>query len=486
MGSGDDQRADLERAPLHKHRRDRPAAAIEPGLDDRAFRAAVRVGDEIEQLGLQRDRLEQLVEIGSFGRRHFDRERVAAERLDLHVVLQELLHHPLRIGFGLVDLVDGDDDRRFGCFGVANCLDGLRHDAVVGGHDQNDDVGDFRAARAHCGEGGVAGRVDEGDRFAAGRNDLVGADVLSDAAGFARHHIGVADRVEQRRLAVVDMAHDGDDRRARNGGAFVVGLIEQAFLDVGFGDALDRMAHFLGDELGVVGIEHVGQGHHAALAHQKLDHVDRALGHAAREFLDRDGFRKHDLARNLLFLVQSPVALQALRAPTERGDRTRTLFLARSRAGDRQPAPVALLGAAGRPGRRHDNLLSGEGERGTLDDPPRFFLFAARDAGRGAGNGCGRGLERPGDRRGRRGFAARKATPRFVLRLPLEIRFLGATKLFLALARFGGLAFEAVARLALAPGSGLRFLAAAILLFVRPRVVQRPGARLALLVGQRR
>ena len=44
---------------------------------------------------------------------------------------------------------------------------------------------------------------------------LVGADMLGDAAGFVRRHIGLAQRIEQRGLAVVDMAHDGDDRRAR-------------------------------------------------------------------------------------------------------------------------------------------------------------------------------------------------------------------------------------------------------------------------------
>ena len=44
---------------------------------------------------------------------------------------------------------------------------------------------------------------------------LIGADVLRDAAGFAATDVRAADRVEQRRLAVVDVAHDRDDRRAR-------------------------------------------------------------------------------------------------------------------------------------------------------------------------------------------------------------------------------------------------------------------------------
>ena len=94
-------------------------------------------------------------------------------------------------------------------------LDRLRHDAVVGRDDQDDDVGDLGAAGAHRGERGVARRIDEGDLAVLRLGHLVGADVLRDAAGFAGRDFGLADGVEQRRLAVVDVAHDGHDRRAR-------------------------------------------------------------------------------------------------------------------------------------------------------------------------------------------------------------------------------------------------------------------------------
>mgnify|MGYP003694227057 CR=1 FL=1 len=67
---------------------------------------------------------------------------------------------------------------------------------------------------AHGGERLVAGRVDEGDLLAVGRRHLIGADVLGDAAGLAAGHVGLADGVEQRGLAVVDVAHDGDHGRA--------------------------------------------------------------------------------------------------------------------------------------------------------------------------------------------------------------------------------------------------------------------------------
>ena len=88
----------------------------------------------------------------------------AAPLLGDHLVLGELGAHALGIGVGFVDLVDRDDDRHAGRLGVLDGLDGLRHDAVVGGDHQHHDVGDLRAARAHRGEGRVARRVEEGDR----------------------------------------------------------------------------------------------------------------------------------------------------------------------------------------------------------------------------------------------------------------------------------------------------------------------------------
>ena len=103
-------------------------------------------------------------------------------------------------------------------------LDRLRHDAVVGRDHQNHDVGHIGAARPHRREGGVAGGVQEGDLLAVFQTHLIGADVLGDAAGFAARHVGGAQGVEQRGLAVVDVAHDGHDRRTGFGRLGVVGL----------------------------------------------------------------------------------------------------------------------------------------------------------------------------------------------------------------------------------------------------------------------
>ena len=104
-----------------------------------------------------------------------------------------------------------------GTFGGLDVRDGffrLRHDAVVGRNDENRNVGDFRAARAHCGKRFVTRRIDERD-LAIVLLDGIRADLLRDAAGFAAGDVGLTDLIEQRRLTVIDVTENRDDRRTR-------------------------------------------------------------------------------------------------------------------------------------------------------------------------------------------------------------------------------------------------------------------------------
>ena len=69
--AGDDGVADAERAAVDEHRRDRPAADVEPGLDDRPGRLSVRVRAQPLELevGDEEHLLEELVEAGLLLRR---------------------------------------------------------------------------------------------------------------------------------------------------------------------------------------------------------------------------------------------------------------------------------------------------------------------------------------------------------------------------------------------------------------------------------
>src|SRR5262249_26327924 len=135
---------------------------------------------------------------------------------------------------------------------------GLRHDAVVGGDYDDGDVGDLGAAGAHLGKRLVAGRVEEGDGLAVVL-DAPGADDLRDAASLGGGDVALANLVEQRRLAVVDVPHDGDDRSARHQVVGVVGLFEQLAQHgrLGAGGQLDGELHAVvdGEQLGHGGLE---------------------------------------------------------------------------------------------------------------------------------------------------------------------------------------------------------------------------------------
>ncbi len=163
LAAGDDDVADLDRAALDENRGDRTAALVELGLDDRALGRAIGIGHQLKHFGLQQNGFFQLVEAGLLERRDFHGDHVAAHLLDDDLVAQQFLLHAVGVGVRLVDLVDRHDDRHARRLGVGDRFFRLRHDAVIGRDDQNDDVGHLRAAGAHRGERGVAGRVEEGD-----------------------------------------------------------------------------------------------------------------------------------------------------------------------------------------------------------------------------------------------------------------------------------------------------------------------------------
>ena len=210
----DDDVADLERAGLDDRGRDRTSALVELGLDDRADRVALGVGLELLEVGHEQDHLDQLVEPDPGLGRDRDERHVAAVLLDDDARLGQLGLDPVRVRVGLVDLVERDDDRDLGRLRVADRLERLGHDPVVGRDHDDGDVRDPRAAGAHRGERLVTRRVEEDDALAV-VGDLARADVLGDPAALAGRDLGRPDGVEQARLAVVDVAHDGHDRGAR-------------------------------------------------------------------------------------------------------------------------------------------------------------------------------------------------------------------------------------------------------------------------------
>ena len=116
---------------------------------------------------------------------------------------------------------------------------------------------------------------------------LVGADVLGDAAGLAGRDLGLADRVQQRGLAVVDVAHDRHHRRALD--EVLLGVLEHRLdLDVVGGvDDLDLLVELVGQHLDRVVGERLRERRHLAERHQLLDHLGHRHAEVLGDVLDR-------------------------------------------------------------------------------------------------------------------------------------------------------------------------------------------------------
>ena len=284
--AGDERVADAQRAALDQHGDDRAAARVELGLDDDAGGVGVGVGLELLELGDDEDRVEQVLEALAGLGRDVDELGVAAPLGGLQAELRHLGAHARRVGALLVDLVDRDDDRHVGGAGVVDRLVGLRHDAVVGGDHDHGDVGDLGAAGAHGGERLVARGVEEGDRLVV-VVDLVGADVLGDAAGLARGDLGrrMASSSDVLPWSTWPMIVTTGGRSTRSSSSSSYSTSSSASSAAETISIL--LVELVGEDLdGLVG-QRLGERDHLAHAHQLLDDVGDRHAEVLGDVLDR-------------------------------------------------------------------------------------------------------------------------------------------------------------------------------------------------------
>src|SRR5580704_12686707 len=127
--------------------------------------------------------------------------------------------------------------------------------------------------------------------------------MLGDTSSFAAGNVGLADGVEQRSLAVIDVAHDRDHRRTRN--FQLVGiLLREHVLDglvchlVLEGDHRGVCAELAGDILDQLTVERLVDGDEDATHEECRDQVLATHAELFGEILNADALRHGDSARD--------------------------------------------------------------------------------------------------------------------------------------------------------------------------------------------
>ena len=285
--TGNDHVALTERTVADEHRRDIATTLVERRLDDAARGLTIRIGLQVEHLSFEQHLLQQLVDTNALLGTDFLTLILAAPLLDQQVHVGQVFAYLVGIGSRLINLVDGKHHRHVGSLGMGDGLLGGRHHRVVGCNDDDGNIGDLSTTGTHGGECLVTRGVEESDLSAVLQFHVVGTDVLRDTTGLTGNHVGIADEVEQRRLTVVDMTHDGHDRSTTEQVVLVVGLLGDGFLHFSrhiFGGE----AELLGHEVDGLRIQALVDAHHDAHRHAGADDLDHRHVHHRGQFADGD------------------------------------------------------------------------------------------------------------------------------------------------------------------------------------------------------
>ena len=155
---------------------------------------------------------------------------------------------------------------------MVQSLDRLRHDAVVGSDDDDNDVGHLGTTGAHSGKCLVARGIQEGDAATVGQLHVIGTDVLGDTTSLTGNHVGVADVVQQRSLTVVDVSHDSHNGRALNEIFGIILLLADGLDYLGAG-VFGREAELVGNNVDGLGVKTLVDAHHHAQIHTSGDNL---------------------------------------------------------------------------------------------------------------------------------------------------------------------------------------------------------------------
>src|SRR5439155_21490046 len=115
-------------------------AFVQSRFEAGAAGRAIRVCLQLLELGDDRELIQQFIDALAGGGAGFDEGRVAAHVVGQNVEAVKLLPRLVDVGAGQIDLVDRDNEGDAGGLGVVDGFLGLRHDAVVGGDDDDGHV----------------------------------------------------------------------------------------------------------------------------------------------------------------------------------------------------------------------------------------------------------------------------------------------------------------------------------------------------------
>ena len=283
---------------LNQHGCNRATSLVQTGFNDKTFCHCFDRCGQFQNFSLQQDVFQQGIDTLSGFCRNRNKRNVATVFFRNDVFCNEFLRNAIDVGSLFINLVDCHNDRNASRFRMRNRFLRLRHDAIVSSDNQNNDIGRFRTTGTHSSKSFMARSIEESHNTATGF-DVIRTDMLGNATRFAGSDLGTANIVKKRRLAVVDVTHNGNDRSARQQfSVFIVTHLGQFRFNVLNLGSESLVSHFLDQNHGRFLIQHLIDRDHLAQFHQLLDHFGSLDSHLVRQFGDGNGFRNVNVMNN--------------------------------------------------------------------------------------------------------------------------------------------------------------------------------------------
>ena len=180
---------------LNEYGCDRTSALVKSCLDNSTLCGSVGVSLEFFHLCNKSNHFKKIVKTFLCLCGNRNTRCIAAPLLRNKLILCELLFNIFGICADLIHFVDGNNNRYTCGFCMVDSLNCLRHDTVIGGYNEDCNIGNLSTSCTHCCECLMSGCVEECNRLAVYHNS-VSTDMLCDTAGLACCYICVTDSVE--------------------------------------------------------------------------------------------------------------------------------------------------------------------------------------------------------------------------------------------------------------------------------------------------
>ena len=192
---------------------------------------------------------------------------------------------------------------------MRDSLPGSRHHRVVSRNNNNSYIGNLSTAGTHGRESLVSGRIEEGYLTTTFQRNAVSSNMLGNTSRLAGDDICIADVVEQRGFSMVNMAHDGDNRRPWHELALIIYLLAYGLLNLRthvFGLETKLFSHHI---YGFCVEPLVDRGHDSD-AHQRRNNFGNAYIHHRSQLAD--GYKFSQLQRLAFLLFSACLCIKLL------------------------------------------------------------------------------------------------------------------------------------------------------------------------------